>query len=524
RDGQTNGGMTKLQTWGLVVLRLAIGWHFLYEGLVKITNPDWTCAAYLADSKWIFRGLFDWILMNPPVLRAVDLLNMWGLALIGLGLVFGVLVRTAAVSGIALLALYWVANPPLVESVKSMFTEGNYLLVDKNLVEMLALVVVAILPGSSRFRLDSLLALGARKEKAAPPREASLPADSSAAGVPLGPISRREILRPLIGLPVFGGFVWAALKRAGWQSFEEKSLLEASMQNNPEALTSATIKTFRFASLSELKGTLPYGHIKGLKLSRMVLGGNLIGGWAHARDLIYVSELVKAYHSDQKVFDTFRMAEKCGVNTIITNPALGRVINDYWRKERGSIQFISDSAYGKDLITGIQLSIDGGACACYVQGGIADRLYRDGKVEEIARGVEFIRQNGLPAGVGAHMLDTVKACVDLGIQPDFWVKTLHHTDYWSATPTDEHDNIWCTDPDETVAYMETLPQPWIAYKILAAGAIEPKWASLTPSRAARTLSAWACTTSRSWMTSTWRSRCLTATCSAPGPGAIPRLS
>jgi hypothetical protein len=30
----------------------------------------------------------------------------------------------------------------------------------------------------------------------------------------------------------------------------------------------------------------------------MVLGGNLIGGWAHARDLIYVDKLVKAYHTD----------------------------------------------------------------------------------------------------------------------------------------------------------------------------------------------------------------------------------
>lgn len=30
------------------------------------------------------------------------------------------------------------------------------------------------------------------------------------------------------------------------------------------------------------------------------------------------------------------------------------------------------------------------------------------------------------------------------------------------------------DPDETVRYMETLEQPWIAFKVLAAGAIKPE--------------------------------------------------
>jgi len=38
----------------------------------------------------------------------------------------------------------------------------------------------------------------------------------------------------------------------------------------------------------------------------------------------------------------------------------------------------------------------------------------------------------VPAGIGAHQLETVQACVAAGLAPDFWVKTLHHCDYWSA--------------------------------------------------------------------------------------------
>ena len=97
-------------------------------------------------------------------------------------------------------------------------------------------------------------------------------------------------------------------------------------------MTSATVKAFDFADIKDLKKPIDtYGQIGKLKLSRMILGGNLMGGWAHARDLIYVDKLVKAYHTDWRIFRTFHMAEQCGVNTILTNPALMRVINDYWK-------------------------------------------------------------------------------------------------------------------------------------------------------------------------------------------------
>ena len=70
----------------LVLLRMGIGWHFLYEGLVKALSPGWTSAAFLAESRWLLSGFFHWIVAHPVVLRIVDLLNVWGLVLIGLAL------------------------------------------------------------------------------------------------------------------------------------------------------------------------------------------------------------------------------------------------------------------------------------------------------------------------------------------------------------------------------------------------------------------------------------------------------
>jgi len=61
-------------------------------------------------------------------------------------------------------------------------------------------------------------------------------------------------------MPLFGGFVFAYLRKRSWQSFEEKHLLAAA-ENSMNVVTSATVKTFHFSSLKELKGTLPFGQI-----------------------------------------------------------------------------------------------------------------------------------------------------------------------------------------------------------------------------------------------------------------------
>ena len=167
------------------------------------------------------------------------------------------------------------------------------------------------------------------------------------------------------------------------------------------------------------------------------------------------------------------MAESCGINTILTNPLLCDVINDYWNSGGGQIQFISDCG-GTDVLQMVQKSIDHGACACYIQGGVADKLVEEGQFDLIAQCVELIRRNGLPAGIGGHRLATIMACVEKGFEVDFWMKTLHRTNYWSAKPEQRHDNIWCEEPEDTVAFMRELKQPWIAFKTLAAGALQPK--------------------------------------------------
>ncbi len=465
-----NPTLSSVQLAVLTAMRMLIGWHFLYEGIVKFTNPNWTAAAFLVEAKWLFADVFQAIAQNPTLLQIVDALNIYGLILIGLGLFFGAFTRIAAIAGMLLLALYYVANPPLIGLSSGAPTEGNYLFIDKNVIEFIGLLVVALFPTGTFFGIDGLVA-ALRKPKTLQRRPARNSGRSAPQTQPAN--SRRALLKGLATLPLFGVFVLAYLKKSGYESYEENNLA-AGQGDRLDSQTGATIKTFQYSSLKDLKAPVPHAKIKDLELSRMILGGNLIGGWAHARDLIYVSKLVKSYHTEQKIFDTLQLAEQCGINALLTNPQLAGVINKYWRRHGGEIQFISDCGLRGDALEGAKRSIDLGAHSCYVQGEIADSWAKAGRFDDIAKTVEITRRAGLPAGIGAHKIETIKACVENGIQPDFWVKTLHHNRYWSADAEDQHDNIWCVKPEETVRFMESLEQPWIAFKVLAAGAIRPE--------------------------------------------------
>jgi thiosulfate dehydrogenase (quinone) large subunit len=148
----------RFQLGALVSMRMLIGWHFLYEGVAKVTNPYWTSAGYLRESQGWFSQYFLDMANNPGTLTVVDQLNQWGLVLIGLALLVGTFERTAAVAGIVLLALYYLAAPPFPGMEYTIPAEGSYLIVNKLLIELAALLVVVGFPTAHRIGLDRLLA------------------------------------------------------------------------------------------------------------------------------------------------------------------------------------------------------------------------------------------------------------------------------------------------------------------------------------------------------------------------------
>lgn len=140
----------------LVLLRISIGWHFLYEGASKILNPHWSGKGYLLDSKGFMSGFYEWIANNESVLAASDFLNEWGLTLIGLSLILGLFTRISIIAGTVLLLLYYLSHPAWPGLEYIMPVDGNYFIVNKNIIEILALLVLLMFPTSHIYGLERI--------------------------------------------------------------------------------------------------------------------------------------------------------------------------------------------------------------------------------------------------------------------------------------------------------------------------------------------------------------------------------
>jgi len=231
---------------------------------------------------------------------------------------------------------------------------------------------------------------------------------------------------------------------------------------------------------------MPVGKIGNVTVSRLIIGGNQFSGWLHSRDLKYLRDLCKAYATEKNILATLRLAEENGVNTIITSAS--GYLSKYWKEWGGQMQWIAQVHPKTDDVTSdIKRAIDAGAVGAYVQGGVGDSFVKGGRADLLGKAVEFIKSNRVLAGIGGHSLQVPTAVEKAGIQPDFYMKTLHHDRYWSATPKEQrvefnvdsngpadYDNIWSITPEKDIEFMRTVPRPWIAFKVLAAGAIHPR--------------------------------------------------
>jgi len=278
------------------------------------------------------------------------------------------------------------------------------------------------------------------------------------------------------------------------RSFIKKSLLSPAA--GALAIQAAQSKTSGVEATKESptalnqrvsKASLPKGRIKNLQIGRLLLGGNLLTHFTHSRDLKYVYNLTAHYNTEEKILETMAIAEEHGVDTLVihTAPGVVSMLKKYRYKQGGRIQWIicptaQVDTQPEEYTKQVQMLADEGVDAIYLWGVTADRLVSQGKVDMIARAVEIAKENGVPSGVGAHDLRVIKECERNKIDADFYIKTFHHHNYPTAPRADELSKVyseipgyWCNNPKEVIDFMKGVEKPWIAFKVMAAGAIRP---------------------------------------------------
>ena len=410
---------TKAMTVLLQLLRIVVGWHFLYEGVWKLMQGgQWSCLSYLDGAQGPLAAVFKWMGTQPWLVATGDYAVMGGLVLIGLSLITGVLARLAAFFAILLMAMFYTAQPPEPFATAMSGADGRFFLFERNAIEAMALLAIVVIPSWGGWL--------------------------------------RSLVPGAAVLAAFGGLTWSHYRAGGFKK--------------AEAITSATVKVHEFTALASLKAKMSE-HVKigDVEVSRLALGGDLMAGHAHARDLIWPDEFMRRYHGGGTLERTIRYAVKCGITAIFAEKDFMPTVASAAASVGGKLAYFVNCADAEDA----KAAKAGGAAGVYVRPELTDALVKKGDKAALGALFRALKETGLPVGIGSEDVASVKACVADGLVPDYWVLAFHSHKYQAADLGPGYNNMWCVDPEGTAAYMKTRKEPWVSIRGLAGGGINP---------------------------------------------------
>ena len=224
-------------------------------------------------------------------------------------------------------------------------------------------------------------------------------------------------------------------------------------------------------STTKAVSSLPKRKLGKYEVSRLIIGANPFTGYPHAQPLKYAKELFAAYFTDEKIIETLAISHNHGIDThvTLTDESCVKYLNRFERETGKRLQWIAQSHWfspkpegRKNALNYIKLAADNGAIACFLHGSSCDGMVRDKTLSQIEYYLDTIRKHGMLAGMAGHLNQTIDVPVKAGIKPDFIMKTLNTVGHASV------------DPEETIEMMAGIDIPWIAYKVLGAGRVDPE--------------------------------------------------
>jgi thiosulfate dehydrogenase [quinone] large subunit len=141
--------MTKSQKVSLLLLRVALGFLFLYAGISKIVNPEWTSAGYLGGAQ-TWASFYDWLAMAQNIVW-VDFINKWGLFLMGAALIIGLATRTVAIFAALLMALYY------IPTLNFPYAGLHAYIVDEHIIYIIAFITLIAFNAGSYWGIDGMI-------------------------------------------------------------------------------------------------------------------------------------------------------------------------------------------------------------------------------------------------------------------------------------------------------------------------------------------------------------------------------
>ncbi|NLN17873.1 MAG: hypothetical protein GX162_01160 [Firmicutes bacterium] len=221
-------------------------------------------------------------------------------------------------------------------------------------------------------------------------------------------------------------------------------------------------------------GVLPTVDFCGLKVTRLIIGANPFGGYSHQskeRD-----QEMRAFHTLDRILETWEKAAAAGINTMITNnesPNVMEAVRRYM-SDQGPLQWIAqvNMRHKPSWKEAIDEVVELGCKALYFHGGLVDRAFAEKEADELSAWSAYARSLGIPVGVAAH-----------APQAHLWVNSLDIVDFHAvcffncgSLHAGKGHRFRLADVPLAVDCIQRIAKPCIAYKIMGAGRIDPRMA------------------------------------------------
>ena len=218
---------------------------------------------------------------------------------------------------------------------------------------------------------------------------------------------------------------------------------------------------------------MPHVNFCGLDVTRLIIGGNPFSGFSHQsreRD-----EEMMDYYTVARIKETLARAEQAGYNTTImrSDYHIHRLLREYYN-EGGQIEWIAQVCGNRTLegFAGeVSRTARAGAVAGYLHGGLLDACYADRDEEGFARLVEALRKGGFPVGTAGHSPEAHLWAYELDVELDFHVVCFYNC---GSLHDGKGEKFRESDPPRAIEAIQQIDRPVIAYKIMAAGRVEPR--------------------------------------------------
>ncbi len=213
---------------------------------------------------------------------------------------------------------------------------------------------------------------------------------------------------------------------------------------------------------------MPTTSIGPVTVSRFIVGGNPFSGnshWSAER-----SAQMRHWWTTARIKDCLRECEDLGVNTFLGrgDNHIQRLLTEY-RDEGGAIQWIAQTCPERRSIeANIRQICGAGAAACYLHGGMADGIFRDGDPEVMRDWIALIRDLGMVAGLASHNYQFPLRAEEMDLGCDFYLCCFYDLYGRGGEVYEDEDRVAMC---ETI---RAIDKPCVAYKILAAGRNEPE--------------------------------------------------